>query len=99
MTSITSNWMKTVIDFNPRPLIKAMKCPSLCLLAAKDSQVLLEQNLPSWEESNSEVMVYENANHLFREAKTGLPDEYQSCPKEFVDGFLEKLIGWIKALQ
>jgi hypothetical protein len=39
--------------------------------------------------------IFPKANHLFQTATNGSPQEYGKLPKEFVDGFLEYISGWI----
>jgi uncharacterized protein len=39
--------------------------------------------------------VYAGANHLFQQAKSGLPMEYGMLEKAFVPGLLDDVSAWI----
>jgi hypothetical protein len=42
------------------------------------------------------IEVFPRANHLYQDAPTGSIAEYAMLKKEFVPGFLELLVAWIK---
>ena len=49
-------------------------------------------------DNNLRIVTFPEANHLFQEAKTGLPSEYSILDKQFADNFLEEINAWIQAI-
>jgi pimeloyl-ACP methyl ester carboxylesterase len=94
--------VRDLMAFDPAPVLSRVRRPALALFGGKDVQVALGLNRPALEAAfanggNAQltVIVYDNANHLFMEAKTGRPAEYASLPKTFVPGFLDDVSRWI----
>jgi hypothetical protein len=74
----------------------------MALYGGKDTQVPAGLNAPALErtfqaagKSNYVIRVFSEANHLFQEANSGNPDEYEDLPPEFLPGFLEVVEDWI----
>jgi len=42
------------------------------------------------------IEVFPRANHLYQDAPTGAVAEYATLKKEFVPGFLDLLVTWIR---
>ncbi len=77
-------WFRFFLTYDPRPALKAIKCPVLVLNGSKDLQVDPKLNLPEIKKAfesvgkkNYEIVELENLNHLFQTCKTGSPSEYR----------------------
>jgi pimeloyl-ACP methyl ester carboxylesterase len=101
---ITSKWGRFLAGYDPREDQAAMAARVLALYGGKDSQVPADLNAPALErtfrevgKSNYTIRVFDEANHLFQEAVSGNPDEYEDLPPEFLPGFLGVVEDWIKS--
>lgn len=96
-----NEWMRKFIELDPSEYIKKLSSPVLVLFGELDTQVPINTNeIPmrnALKKSNTkyEIKIFEKANHLFQEAKTGSPNEYFMLEKKFVPGFLEYITEWI----
>ncbi|MEM9859512.1 MAG: alpha/beta fold hydrolase [Bacteroidota bacterium] len=104
LAQFKSPWIKYYMSYDPAPTLAEVKCPVLMLFAALDTQVLVSQNQMVMESilsqagnENVTTKVFEKANHLFQEAKTGAPQEYAFLKKEFDPEFLPYLQQWLLA--
>jgi pimeloyl-ACP methyl ester carboxylesterase len=95
-------WLRFYIRYDPAPTLQKVKIPVLMTFGELDLQVPAAQNKPKMEEAlalggnkNFKSIVFPKANHLYQEAKTGSPGEYNELKKEFVAGFLEAVGNWI----
>ena len=95
-------WFKYFINYDPAPALQKVKVPVLITFGELDLQVPVNQNKPKMEEAlrlggnnNFKSIIFPKANHLYQEAKTGSPGEYNELKKEFVPGFLETIADWI----
>jgi len=102
--SLTSDWMRFFLDYNPGDDWAQTTVPVLALFGGKDVQVVAEQNAPALEtaleqagNADYEIVTLPSANHLFQDAETGAVSEYGMLPAEFVDGFLPLVGDWILA--
>ena len=92
---------KSLLFYEPTDDIKELTVPALVLYGSKDTQVTIDQHKGITETALKaagvpyEIKEFEGANHLFQAANTGLVPEYQTLPKEFVDGFLDSITQWI----
>lgn len=92
---------KSLLFYVPTKDLEQVTVPTLVLFGAKDTQVTITQNQAkireALEQSGSEytMKVFDDANHLFQKANTGLANEYPQLDKNFIDGFLEYIIKWI----
>ena len=98
-------WFKYFINYDPAPALQKVKVPVLITFGELDLQVPVNQNKPKMEEAlrlggnnNFKSIIFPKANHLYQEAKTGSPGEYNELEKEFVPGFLEKIGDWIEQI-
>jgi pimeloyl-ACP methyl ester carboxylesterase len=99
---LSTAWFRRLINLDPGPLIRMMRCPILALFGEKDMQVAVGINRPALEENiraggtaQLTVMVIPGANHLFQKAISGHPSEYATLKKEFAPGVTEAIAGWI----
>lgn len=93
--------MKSLLFYDPANDLEVLKIPVFALFGGKDMQVTIPQNYEVFNqicrEQNMDctTQIYNDANHLFQKANTGLPGEYAMLPKQFVDGFLSDISEWI----
>lgn len=93
--------MKSLLFYIPTKDLEKIAIPTLVLFGGKDTQVTLSQNQvrirQALEKSGAdyEIKVFDDANHLFQKANTGLASEYPLLDKQFVDGFLNYISSWI----
>jgi hypothetical protein len=97
----SSGWMRTLVDYDPRPTLAKVKCPILALNGSKDGQVPPDQNLPAIREAtraNKDVTIVElpNLNHLFQTAKTGALGEYADIEETVAPIALDTMSDWIR---
>lgn len=95
-----SPWMKSMLGFDPAPVLRQLRVPVFAVFGALDMQVP-----PSLHEAparqalaanqRATLKVYPEANHLFQRAKTGRVTEYASLDKAFVLGLLDDVARWI----
>lgn len=95
-------WFRYFIQYDPAPALQKVKVPVLMTFGELDLQVPVNQNKPKMEEAlrlggnnNFKSIIFPKANHLYQEAKTGSPGEYNELQKEFVPGFLQTIADWI----
>lgn len=94
---------RSYIRFDPLTAWKHVGCSVLAIYAGKDKQVPLSLNKPLLENTLLEsgnllvdTKTFNDANHLYQKASTGLPSEYTQLPKEFVPGLTDYIIQWLK---
>jgi pimeloyl-ACP methyl ester carboxylesterase len=93
----------SLLFYVPTEDLQKVSVPTLVLFGGKDTQVTISQNQAgirqALEKSGAPyfIKVFDNANHLFQKANTGLANEYALLDKNFVDGFLIELSNWIIA--
>ncbi|HBX66165.1 MAG TPA: alpha/beta hydrolase, partial [Balneolaceae bacterium] len=92
---------KSLLFYDPAEDLVELDIPVLVVFGEKDTQVTEEMNRAPIEEAlktagiSYEVKVLPEANHLFQKANTGMASEYAMLDKEFIDGFLDIISGWI----
>jgi uncharacterized protein len=96
-------WYKYFLKCDPVEFARQIKSPVLMMYGDKDTQVPWEVNSKSLiagfglaGNSNVQVKLFNNANHIFQQCETGSPSEYATLKKEFIPGFLKYLEDWIK---
>lgn len=93
--------MKSLLFYEPTEDLQKIKIPTLVLYGGKDTQVTIKQNQERTRKaldktgSKYEVKIFNEANHLFQKANTGLASEYPQLDKNFVAGFLDYISDWI----
>ena len=95
-------WFRFYTKYDPAPALQTIKIPVLMTFGELDLQVPVVQNKSKMEAAltlggnkNFKSIVFAKANHLYQEAKTGSPAEYNELKKEFVPGFMETIEEWI----
>lgn len=100
--TLSSGWMRDLLDYDPRPTLAKVQCPILALNGSKDGQVLAEQNLPAIRaatHANPDVtlVALPGLNHLFQTAKTGALGEYADIEETVAPIALDTMASWIRA--
>lgn len=100
-----SRWFKSWIETDPLPIFEQLEVPVLAVFGEKDSQVLLQPNssqaesLAAMSDVYMQTAVIPEANHLFQNAKTGMPSEYGMLENEFAAGFISQIDAYIRSLE
>lgn len=93
--------MKSLLFYVPTDDLEKVDIPTLVLFGGKDTQVTITQNQGKIRDAleasgtDYEFKVYDEANHLFQKANTGMVSEYPILEKAFIDGFLEAISNWM----
>ena len=100
---LVSPWMQFFIKYDPVPMLKKVKCPTLALNGSKDLQVPSAENLAAIrkafsESGNKKLTAVElpGLNHLFQESTTGSPAEYAKIEQTFSPKALEEILKFIR---
>ncbi|MFO8062588.1 MAG: alpha/beta hydrolase [bacterium] len=100
-----SNWYRYFVRFDPAEYLKDIDCAVLAVNGGKDLQVPAEENLMRIgrileENGNSNVTVklFDDVNHLFQTAETGLTDEYYTLNETMNPAVMEYIAQWINDL-
>lgn len=97
----SSPQIRSLLYHVPTDDLEKINVPTLVLFGGKDTQVTLSQNQAkirtALETSETEfiIKVFDDANHLFQKANTGLASEYPFLDKKFVKGFLHHISEWM----
>ncbi len=99
---ITSPWMRTFIQIEPKEYLSKVNCPVLAINGEKDFQVVPEVNLEGIKNAlksnnNTDVTINEvkDLNHLFQTSETGSFTEYASNEETLSPIVLEIISDWI----
>lgn len=102
MRPLLSPSFRSLVAFDPRPVLAEVRCPVLALAGGKDTQVPAEDNLAGIERAvrsggNTDVTTREfpDLNHLFQTCTTGSVGEYASIDETFAPAALEAVGDWI----
>lgn len=103
LSAAKSKWFKSLIDYDPVEFLEMVEQPILALFGEKDMQVLPDENIAVAERlnntrSNIDIVRVAEANHLFQEANTGMPNEYGMLDQSFADGFISTITEWLERL-
>lgn len=101
---MNSHWFRYFLHYDPRPAIESTNVPILALFGGKDLQVPPDQSADEVRaafdrgaNADATVTVLPGLNHLFQEAATGSPAEYQSISQTMSPVALEAISAWIAA--
>ena len=104
LASAKSRWFKSLIEIDPDSVVSKLDVPQLAIFGEKDKQVVADLNFDKSLQIQSESdiqlqsIIIPDANHLFQEAETGMPTEYGVLEREFTDGFIRAITGWLNSL-
>jgi hypothetical protein len=95
-----SVWMQWVMDYDPRPALRAFDGPVLAVFGGKDTQVSAALNAPLMEAEllhpASRVVVLDGLNHLFQPATTGGMSEYARIETTLDPSVLEAVTAFLQ---
>jgi uncharacterized protein len=104
IAQLTTPWYRHAMAYDPRPVLRKLKAPTLIVGGELDLQVNTARNVPAITKAlraggNRKVTVHRLAglNHLLQHAKTGLPMEYQTIEETMAPEVLKLLAQWILA--
>lgn len=100
---MNSRWFRYFLHYDPRPALEATQVPVLALFGGKDLQVPPQQSADEVRAAfarsanrDATVTVLPGLNHLFQEADTGSPAEYQSITQTVSPVALDAVSDWIQ---
>jgi pimeloyl-ACP methyl ester carboxylesterase len=101
-TAVNNAWFRFFLSYDPRPILRQVKCPVLAINGARDLQVPAKENLAEIGSAlksggNLRVTTVElpGLNHLFQPCKTGSPSEYASIETTIAPEALKMMGDWI----
>lgn len=99
---LLSPWFRTFLVLDPRPYLRTLSLPLLAMNGTKDLQVPSGGNLDAIRRAlddagNTRFSIVElpGLNHLFQDARTGLPDEYPRIEESFSEKALKQMGDWL----
>jgi dienelactone hydrolase len=100
--SLSSDWMRQLLAYDPRPALEQMRIPVLALIGSHDRQVTADQNIPVLREAlkgdrQATVMELPGLNHIFQTSTTGAVGEYADIEETFSPRALDIISDWIAA--
>jgi uncharacterized protein len=100
---IQTAWFRGLINYDPRPTLRDVKCPVLALNGEKDIQVAAKVNLAAIREAvaagkngNVKVLELPGLNHLFQTCVTGAFTEYAQIEETFSPVALKEISDWVR---
>jgi hypothetical protein len=101
--TVLTPWFRHLLAYDPRPTLKAVKCPVLALNGEKDLQVAAQENLTAIRDAlaaggNTRVKTLEmpGLNHLFQACTTGAVAEYGQIEETSNPAALKAISDWIR---
>ncbi len=100
VTQMNSAWFRYFLHHDPRPALERVSVPVLALFGERDLQVPPQQSAQAVEDAladnpDATVEVLPGLNHLFQEAETGAPAEYQQIEQTMSPLALGRVGEWI----
>jgi pimeloyl-ACP methyl ester carboxylesterase len=97
---LSSDWMRELLAYDPRPALRRMRIPVLALIGSRDRQVPADQNIPVLHaalkgDRQATVMELPGLNHLFQTAPTGAVGEYADLEETIAPSVLDIIADWI----
>jgi pimeloyl-ACP methyl ester carboxylesterase len=99
---IGTPWFRFLIDYDPRPALRKVRCPVLALNGDRDVEVVARENLPAIEKALKEggnkdftVLALPGLNHMFQTCKTGAGSEISSIEETLAPAALRTVGDWI----
>ena len=93
-----SRWFRWALEFDPRPALARVRCPTLAVYGALDLQVPPDVNAPSLRSAlpAARVEVLPGLNHMLQRAATGSPVEYSRIDETVAPEALQLVGEWLK---
>jgi len=99
LAQIDTPWFRTFVKADPAIYLPKINVPVLALNGGKDLQVVATTNIEGFKQHvKSDLLVtkiYDNLNHLFQPAKTGLPGEYAEIDITFSPKVAKDIAQWV----
>jgi pimeloyl-ACP methyl ester carboxylesterase len=99
---VMSPWFRFFLTYDPRPILRQVKCPVLAIDGEKDLQVPPDENLKAIAAAlkaggngNFTVKKLPGLNHLFQTAQTGSPNEYAKIEETMSPAAMQLIADWI----
>ncbi len=99
---VLSPWFRYFLTYDPKPVLRKVKCPVLAMIGEKDLQVPAKENLAAIEEAlkdggnkSYETKELPNLNHLFQTADAGSIVEYAKIEETISPTALDLIGNWI----
>jgi pimeloyl-ACP methyl ester carboxylesterase len=99
---LSSPWFRFFLDYDPVPVLKQLRTPTLALYGQKDLQVPPKFNMSPFKKAleeagnkDFEVKELPDLNHLFQNAFSGSPAEYAAIEETFSPEVLQIVEDWI----
>ena len=95
--AMTSEWYRALLRYDPSEDIRKINVKWLALNGKKDVQVLSEENLNmiKYLNPNSDIINYENLNHLFQNSNSGAVSEYVLIDETISIDVLNDIVNWL----
>ena len=102
VTQMNSPWFRFFMHYDPVLALEGVAVPVLALFGDKDLQVPPLQSADAVEHAlrrndDATIEILPGLNHLFQEAQTGSPAEYQAIEETMNPAALSAISGWILA--
>ena len=101
---VLSPWFRDLLAYDPRPTLRAVKCPVLAINGGKDLQVAAHDNLTAIADAlaaggnrNVKTVELPGLNHLFQACQTGAIAEYGQIEETLNPAALKLIADWIRA--
>ncbi len=102
LRTLSSPWFRFFLDYDPLPVLQALKTPVLALYGEKDLQVPPKANLPLVKKAfadsgNTDAASTQlpDLNHQFQHCFSGSPAEYAAIEETFSPQALQLISDWI----
>ncbi len=99
---IGTPWFRFLIDYDPRPALRKVRCPVLALNGERDVEVVARENLPAVEKALREggnkdftILALPGLNHMFQSCKTGASSQISSIEETLAPVALQTVGDWI----
>lgn len=100
---ISTPWFSQLLAYDPRPVLRMVKCPVLAMIGENDLQVPYREHIDEIEAAlkaagNTDYTIVHlpALNHLFQNSKTGLPAEYGQIEETIAPRALEMIGEWME---
>lgn len=94
-------WINYFVSYDPTDAIKAIKCPVMAVNGTKDTQVIVNDNLPVLRallphKEGDVIKEYEGLNHLFQHCKNGSTIEYIKIEETISPEVLSDIVTFVQ---
>lgn len=100
--ALMSEQFQSLLLFDPGPYLAELQVPLLAIYGSRDVQVdanantaALERFLTESQRHISEIVTFDNLNHLLQPSDSGLPDEYPLIQTTINESVLALIADWI----